>query len=426
MPAEKRRFSSSERALLATFRQLAAPKPGGKIELLWEWNDEKLQTEKEQQANFIFYAGEQFSNELAKEKNKRVIFTSADTYRFNRFHMITMLVHPRYKTIYEFFLDKKLADAVALITEILGSDRKAQKDITQVQKKVGRQIYEKLFAQWQAYKDKKLRPFYQENFQPALQKEKNITIRAFHQSLGGVQSDNVRKLIEKFSPIVAQPVMDFELLFKIFGSPHRHVIIYAGGTHCINVSESLMKDFNFQEVINVGMFPFPARLYSRVTLSSDAWTLLSESPQDSLNRFKAKGALKKLVYDDYWKNVDLSLSSVQKLEKVIKEGFQAYVQVVNAQDRSGMTLLHYVASRSDKVPLAQVLFKYGANPNIQDVRGRTPLFIAVFYGANAMVEFLLQQGVDTTIRDANGQTPLDTAIEANRPEIVKTLKSAKK
>jgi len=48
---------------------------------------------------------------------------------------------------------------------------------------------------------------------------------------------------------------------------------------------------------------------------------------------------------------------------------------VNLQDEKGKTALHYAAS-SKQPELIELLQKYGADPNIQDGDGHTPLHIA--------------------------------------------------
>jgi len=61
-------------------------------------------------------------------------------------------------------------------------------------------------------------------------------------------------------------------------------------------------------------------------------------------------------------------------------------------------------------PLKQVvnfLLKNGADPNVQDDRGQTPLHLAMPLGASSVVVALLNHGADEAIKDNNNQTAAD-------------------
>ena len=53
------------------------------------------------------------------------------------------------------------------------------------------------------------------------------------------------------------------------------------------------------------------------------------------------------------------------------------------------------------------LLSKGANPNLKDNRGRTPLHHAAFHGYADNVEALLAAGADPNARDNDGWTPLN-------------------
>lgn len=50
----------------------------------------------------------------------------------------------------------------------------------------------------------------------------------------------------------------------------------------------------------------------------------------------------------------------------------------------------------------------------QDVRGRTPLHYAMLFEANDVAHVLLRRGALATVADIRGQTPLDVAIGRGR------------
>ncbi len=74
---------------------------------------------------------------------------------------------------------------------------------------------------------------------------------------------------------------------------------------------------------------------------------------------------------------------------------------LNAVDEMGKTLLHHC---NDNSIFTKKLLQNGANPNIQDMYGRTPLMYAMLNGDRDVVETLIRNGADVSIRDENGET----------------------
>lgn len=74
--------------------------------------------------------------------------------------------------------------------------------------------------------------------------------------------------------------------------------------------------------------------------------------------------------------------------------------------------LHLVAKGSD-IPLAELLVQHGADINIQDEKGSTPLMAAVMSYAEgddtAMIEFLVIHGADPSHKNKSGASALKYA-----------------
>ena len=92
-----------------------------------------------------------------------------------------------------------------------------------------------------------------------------------------------------------------------------------------------------------------------------------------------------------------------------------------AKDKDGWTALICAAANNDHKS-AELLIKAGAEVNVKDNLGWSPLMYAtdVKYGVK-MVSFLLDNGADPNVRNKGGDTPLITAVAANIIASVKLL-----
>jgi ankyrin repeat protein len=72
--------------------------------------------------------------------------------------------------------------------------------------------------------------------------------------------------------------------------------------------------------------------------------------------------------------------------------------------------------------IKKFLFQKGANVNVQDQQGYTPLIIASKDGANDIVSYLLSvPGIDTSLKDKEGNTALLWAIRQGHPDTAQLL-----
>ncbi|MFN7158552.1 MAG: ankyrin repeat domain-containing protein [Erythrobacter cryptus] len=96
-------------------------------------------------------------------------------------------------------------------------------------------------------------------------------------------------------------------------------------------------------------------------------------------------------------------------------------QLVNTRDvTSGDTGLHIVVARSDTLWL-RFLLENGADPNIRNRKGITPLQLAVALGFVDGAEILIKRGANVNISDQTGETPLIAAVHQRNPELVRVL-----
>lgn len=87
---------------------------------------------------------------------------------------------------------------------------------------------------------------------------------------------------------------------------------------------------------------------------------------------------------------------------------------------SGETALHIVVERRDPA-WVRFLLKYGANPNVEDKKGRTPLTIATSLGFIEGAEALLKSGARVDEPNATGETPLISAVHRRDIRLVRLL-----
>lgn len=98
-------------------------------------------------------------------------------------------------------------------------------------------------------------------------------------------------------------------------------------------------------------------------------------------------------------------------------------QVVNTRDiTSGDTGLHIVITRGDAV-WTRFLLQRGADPNIRNRRGVTPLQLATSLGFTEGVEALIKGGANVNVADQTGETPLIAAVHARNTALVRLLLS---
>jgi uncharacterized protein len=98
--------------------------------------------------------------------------------------------------------------------------------------------------------------------------------------------------------------------------------------------------------------------------------------------------------------------------------------IINTKDdSSGETALHIVTARRDTTWLAFLLQK-GANPNLADRKGVTPLMVATQLGFAEGAATLLKYKANVDGSNRSGETALIRAVQLRNPEMVRLLLKA--
>lgn len=108
-------------------------------------------------------------------------------------------------------------------------------------------------------------------------------------------------------------------------------------------------------------------------------------------------------------------------EEVTKTLNEPGSTIINTRDvTTGESALHIVTARRD-VAWVRFLTARGANPNIEDVKGVTPLQIASRLGMIEAVEVLLKAGARVDNANSSGETALMAAVHRRDLAMVRLL-----
>jgi ankyrin repeat protein len=113
----------------------------------------------------------------------------------------------------------------------------------------------------------------------------------------------------------------------------------------------------------------------------------------------------------------LRCGSMKFLEKSLRRGLDPLVE-----SEAKNTLLHH-ATASNSIELVNKLIELGVPLHKANIYGWTSLHSAAYYGAQAVVEWLIKKGSDKNARTIDGKTPYNLADEANKTETANYLKA---
>lgn len=95
--------------------------------------------------------------------------------------------------------------------------------------------------------------------------------------------------------------------------------------------------------------------------------------------------------------------------------------VINARDvTNGDGALHIVVRRQDSTYLNYLLAR-GADPDLKNARGETPLLIAAGLGSTDMIETLVKHGANVNLANSSGETALIRAVQRRDATMVRSL-----
>jgi ankyrin repeat protein len=99
---------------------------------------------------------------------------------------------------------------------------------------------------------------------------------------------------------------------------------------------------------------------------------------------------------------------------------------IDFADGNGITMLGR-SVLNNEIEMAKMLIARGANVNVVDKQGMTPLLWAanIDFGDAAMIELLLRAGARTDARNKDGLTPLELARKYGHTNLIPALEPGK-
>jgi uncharacterized protein len=98
--------------------------------------------------------------------------------------------------------------------------------------------------------------------------------------------------------------------------------------------------------------------------------------------------------------------------------------IINTRDvSSGEGALHITVKRGDEL-YTRYLLQKGADPNLRDGRGNTPLLLAVAAGHADLIPLLTGAKANVNLGNSSGETPLIRAVQKRDANMVRVLLAA--
>ncbi|MCG9130377.1 VCBS repeat-containing protein [Candidatus Poribacteria bacterium] len=99
---------------------------------------------------------------------------------------------------------------------------------------------------------------------------------------------------------------------------------------------------------------------------------------------------------------------------------------VNVADANGNTPLVFIINKTGNLNITERLLEKGASINLQNRTGETALMYAAWHGHSAIVQLLLENRADVTLKNGQGNTALTLAESKGHQQIVEMLKASVK
>jgi ankyrin repeat protein len=119
------------------------------------------------------------------------------------------------------------------------------------------------------------------------------------------------------------------------------------------------------------------------------------------------------IHEATWKG------DLEKIKKLLDQN----PELVNAQDESGLTPLHYAVNYGyeNQIQIINLLLEKGADVNIKTLDGRTPLHNAAEAANKNVVELLISKGAKVNVKNDSDCTPFFYAVVRGHKEIINLL-----
>lgn len=393
---EQALFTTTERAFLQIIPMLN--KQEKVIRLLWEGNEESFTNAME--GRFIDHGGAKLFDFFKENdgRNEKIFFTSSDCYRANP---------DGWQQIWDAkkATNDPLKKAFSFIFELLEGNSSIVADLKQVDNDA---IKEQLSTYWKNYCEKELNPIFSQTIKPV----ENMSMQEFMQTKQGQYLQKI------FSDKISCPVMNYELLLKIFW-PADQVIVYAGGRHCQEVAQELITNYGFKKTVEVGLGDaVSAPFYYAAPLNTNIWTkyLFDEKAVEGTSCLFGREKM-----DSFFSLVKQS-NTKEQLEKLLSEASNAEIDLVNCQEVENYSQVNtaplHCAIHSGDEEVVRLLLTYGADPNISDAKNNTPLHEAVRLGHKNLVAILLENNAYPFLENNQKEVPLDLAEDAGIIELL--------
>ena len=256
------------------------------------------------------------------------------------------------------------------------------------------------------------------------QHDKKITIEKFFKKLKQQNQHKVFK--ELWHNTITLQLTNIEMLMKIIASNKKHTILYGGGLHGEAVLKFLSKNFGYHKTIDIG-YEHKQKTFKLLRSKKDkiepalsvAGILLINAP----TKRGIKNLLQEKSIDQFAKlfKIIREKDFIEQIQKLIPQYDNAFIDLFNLQNPDGKTLLHVAAKQGWGSAAHFIVEQPNISLDIKDNIGETPLFKAIRYEHENIIELLLEKGANPLVRNNKGKNTLDLAVD--KPKLLTLLKS---